>query len=153
MKARILRTLKSSSGRTKSGISSRLIIQAIAVLALVALASGCGVFGNRPSGTVESFIGAVKAKSYGEAVELVSPSLRDQMRGVVSEFTTGGNSWASSSYKVKETRENGDNATVTIEFVDGGASNGKPVAFGSRHELRFFLIKEQGTWYIEGLSE
>lgn len=122
--------------------------------AALVFAAGCSLFGTKPTDQVNNFFSTIRAGNYNGAIELISPDLRDKMRGSVSDLTTGANEWASSNYEVKDASITGDKATVTVELVDGKTQGmrGEPVTFGSRQEIRFYLTKIGKRWYIEGIS-
>ncbi|MCL4499437.1 MAG: hypothetical protein M1335_04235 [Chloroflexi bacterium] len=122
--------------------------------ALLLFLTGCGLLGGGPTGQVQNFLKAVKGRDYQGALELVSPSLRDKMSSVVSDFTTASTDWATSAYEIKDSTINGDKATVTIEYVQGQSrGSSRDLAMpGARQNLRFFLVNENGSWYIEAIS-
>ncbi|MHB0975980.1 MAG: nuclear transport factor 2 family protein [Candidatus Aquicultorales bacterium] len=117
--------------------------------------AGCGFFGGGPETAVDSFITSVERQDFEGAIEMIYPDLRDMLREVVSDFTTQGKEWAASGYSIRDSSIDGNTAVVNVEFVDGkkGAKVNDPVAFGTRQALTFYLVKQNGAWYIEAISE
>lgn len=142
-----------SPRRFRDGIT-QYVAKGLVLPILLALSTGCGIWGEKPVNVVDSFIGAVRARDYEGAVAEISPKVRDKMREVVSELTLQANGWASSEYEVVENDLNGDTAIITVEFIEGkpGGSGGEPVKFGSRQRLRFYMARIEGRWYIDAIS-
>ena len=153
MKIALLLETERSSRRFRGGII-RYLAKGLVLPILLALSTGCAIWGEKPANVVDGFIRAIRARDYEGAVAEISPEVRDKMREVVSELTLQANGWASSKYDIVENDLNGDTAVISVEFIEGktGGSGGEPVKFGSRQRLRFYMAKVGGRWYIDAIS-